>query len=227
MLFNSYLFLFLFLPVTLAAHYLFASISPRLAAVWLCITSLVFYGWWNPQFVMLLVGSIAFNYAVSQVILSTSHRPRLQLAVAAASSRITALEESLGFRVFERSSRGVRLTRYGETLYENARLMQRLYDNTLAMIDDQRRGGGVFAERGNNRLDHLGAVQHAGLHGVGADVGKHNLDLLGNEGHDTAEGEGECQQAVRVAQDLADLLLLDLLAVVYGVILFAHGDTPW
>ena len=49
-------------------------------------------------------------------------------------------------------------------------------------IDDQRRGGGVFAERGNNRLDHLGAVQHAGLHGVSADVGKHNLDLLGNEG---------------------------------------------
>lgn len=82
MLFNSYLFLFLFLPVTLAAHYLFASISPRLAAVWLCITSLVFYGWWNPQFVMLLIGSIAFNYAISQVILSTAHRPRLQLAVA-------------------------------------------------------------------------------------------------------------------------------------------------
>ncbi|MNP28177.1 hypothetical protein D3C76_1211280 [compost metagenome] len=51
--------------------------------------------------------------------------------------------------------------------------------------------------------------------------------LLGNKGHDTAEGEGKCQQAVRVAQDLADLLLLDLLAVVYGVILFAHGDTPW
>ena len=44
MLFNSYLFLFLFLPVTLTAHYLFSAISPRLAAVWLCITSLVFYG---------------------------------------------------------------------------------------------------------------------------------------------------------------------------------------
>jgi len=51
--------------------------------------------------------------------------------------------------------------------------------------------------------------------------------LLGNEGHDTAEGEGECQQAVGVAQDLADLLLLGLLAVVYGIILFAHGDTPY
>lgn len=81
MLFNSYLFLFLFLPVTLTAHYLFSAISPRLAAVWLCITSLVFYGWWNPQFVMLLMGSIAFNYIVSLCILSTANRPRLQLAV--------------------------------------------------------------------------------------------------------------------------------------------------
>lgn len=81
MLFNSYLFLFLFLPVTLTAHYLFSAISPRLAAVWLCITSLVFYGWWNPQFVMLLMGSIAFNYIVSLCILSTANRPQVQLAV--------------------------------------------------------------------------------------------------------------------------------------------------
>lgn len=50
------------------------------------------------------------------------------------------LEQSIGAPLFERSSRGMRLTRYGETLYENARLMQRLYDNTLSAIDDQRRG---------------------------------------------------------------------------------------
>ena len=50
------------------------------------------------------------------------------------------LEESIGAALFERSSRGVRLTRYGETLYENARLMNRLYDNTLSAIADQQRG---------------------------------------------------------------------------------------
>lgn len=50
------------------------------------------------------------------------------------------LEDSIGAPLFERSSRGIRLTRYGETLYENARLMQRLYDNTLSAIADQRRG---------------------------------------------------------------------------------------
>jgi DNA-binding transcriptional LysR family regulator len=50
------------------------------------------------------------------------------------------LEETIGAPLFERSSRGVRLTRYGETLYENARLMQRLYDNTLTAIAGQQRG---------------------------------------------------------------------------------------
>ena len=50
------------------------------------------------------------------------------------------LEETVGVPLFERSSRGVRLTRYGETLYENARLMRRLYDNTLSAIADQQRG---------------------------------------------------------------------------------------
>lgn len=48
------------------------------------------------------------------------------------------LEETLGVPLFARSSRGMRLTPYGETLYENARLMQRLYDNTLTAIEDQR-----------------------------------------------------------------------------------------
>src|SRR5215217_5374022 len=47
---------------------------------------------------------------------------------------VKQLEESIGAPLFERCSRGVRLTRYGETLYENARLMQRLYDNTLTSI---------------------------------------------------------------------------------------------
>lgn len=54
------------------------------------------------------------------------------------------LEETIGAPLFDRSSRGVRLTRYGETLYENAQLMRRLYDNTITAIADQKRG----AERG-------------------------------------------------------------------------------
>jgi DNA-binding transcriptional LysR family regulator len=46
---------------------------------------------------------------------------RLQLAVAAASARISSLEASLGVRVFERSPRGVELTPAGRMLVQRGR----------------------------------------------------------------------------------------------------------
>jgi len=69
MLFNSYPFLFAFLPITLLGFYLVARASNVLAAGWLAVASLVFYGWWNPWYVILLVASIACNFAVGLAIL--------------------------------------------------------------------------------------------------------------------------------------------------------------
>lgn len=46
---------------------------------------------------------------------------RLQLAVAAASARITAMEAALGVRIFERSPRGVALTPAGRMLVQRGR----------------------------------------------------------------------------------------------------------
>ena len=62
MLFNSYVFIFAFLPVTLAGFFLLGRVKPMLAAAWLTAASLFFYGWWNPIYVWLLVVSILFNY---------------------------------------------------------------------------------------------------------------------------------------------------------------------
>lgn len=62
MLFNSYVFIFAFLPVTLAGFFLLGRFQPKLAAAWLTAASLFFYGWWNPLYVWLLVASILFNY---------------------------------------------------------------------------------------------------------------------------------------------------------------------
>jgi len=45
------------------------------------------------------------------------------------------LEESMGVTLFTRSSTGIQLTECGEVLLEQARLMQRLYDNTLIKLE--------------------------------------------------------------------------------------------
>ena len=68
MLFNSYEFLFLFLPVTLAGFFIVAKASYRLAALWLGLASIFFYGFWNPKFVVLLLGSIAINFIFGYLI---------------------------------------------------------------------------------------------------------------------------------------------------------------
>lgn len=82
MLFNSVEFLFLFLPVLLTVFFWLGRYSHRLAATWLTIGSLFFYGWWNPAYLGLLLGSIAFNYMVGYALvrrndIGSSRRKRL------------------------------------------------------------------------------------------------------------------------------------------------------
>jgi len=67
-LFNSHEFIFVFVPVALAGFFLIARLGARLAAAWLCLASLFFYGWWNPRYVALLVASTALNYVVGRAI---------------------------------------------------------------------------------------------------------------------------------------------------------------
>ena len=83
MLFNSYLFLAIFLPLALAGYYLCGYLHARLAAAWLCLASFVFYGWWNPPYVFLLAASIVFNYAISVCISYCGEKPRRQFWVTA------------------------------------------------------------------------------------------------------------------------------------------------
>ena len=49
MIFNTYTFLLLFLPVTLIGFQLLRQRSQRAAMVWLVVASLVYYGVWNPD----------------------------------------------------------------------------------------------------------------------------------------------------------------------------------
>lgn len=86
MLFNSFIFLTLFLPPAIAGYYLLGTRMPRLASLWLCVASLLFYGWWNPSFLSLLLLSILFNYGMSCLIMrapakSTMRRWCLAIAI--------------------------------------------------------------------------------------------------------------------------------------------------
>ena len=75
MLFNSYQFLFLFLPaVLLAYHTVRPTLGANAALLVLIAASLVFYASWKPLYVCLLLGSIAVNYAVSMRLHSRSSR---------------------------------------------------------------------------------------------------------------------------------------------------------
>jgi alginate O-acetyltransferase complex protein AlgI len=67
LVFTSYVFLFYFLPLVLAGYYLLPARSAWRNA-WLLVTSYVFYGWWNPWFVLLMLFITAVNYACGRLL---------------------------------------------------------------------------------------------------------------------------------------------------------------
>lgn len=68
MLFNSYTFILGFLPLTLALFFLLGRLSRVWAAAWLAVASILFYGYWSPKYIPLLLGSVAFNFLVGRAI---------------------------------------------------------------------------------------------------------------------------------------------------------------
>jgi D-alanyl-lipoteichoic acid acyltransferase DltB (MBOAT superfamily) len=81
MLFNSYQFIFLFLPIALAGYFVLGRFSNLAPVIWLALASLAFYSVSNWQFVLLLLGSIAFNYLIGLLLISGRLRSRLRFAV--------------------------------------------------------------------------------------------------------------------------------------------------
>ncbi len=75
MLFNSYGYLFLFLPIALAGYFALSR-SSNVALSWLVVASLFFYGWWNPWHLPVVLGSMAFNFWVGQRTMASSSNKR-------------------------------------------------------------------------------------------------------------------------------------------------------
>jgi D-alanyl-lipoteichoic acid acyltransferase DltB (MBOAT superfamily) len=65
MLFNSVVFIFVFMPITLAGYYLLNAYGLwRGASAWLVLASAVFYGWFSIPYLAMLVVLTLFNYCV-------------------------------------------------------------------------------------------------------------------------------------------------------------------
>lgn len=65
MLFNSYIFIFLFLPLALAGWYGLNRFKLYgWGRVFLVLMSLWFYGWFNPSYLLIILGSLVVNYGL-------------------------------------------------------------------------------------------------------------------------------------------------------------------
>ncbi|MFO1106276.1 MAG: MBOAT family O-acyltransferase [Amaricoccus sp.] len=69
MLFNSYEYILVFLPVTIALYLLFGRVSRSLAIGWLILASVVFYAWWRPVNLLIIGPSLAVNYAIGRALI--------------------------------------------------------------------------------------------------------------------------------------------------------------
>jgi alginate O-acetyltransferase complex protein AlgI len=70
MLFNSYIFIFVFLPLTFIVFRGLQNAKRFDAAMaWLAVASLAFYGWWSLNGLLLLLILMAWNYVLVAALL--------------------------------------------------------------------------------------------------------------------------------------------------------------
>lgn len=96
MLFNSWQFVFVFLPIVLAVFFALGHCDRREAALaWLVLASLAFYAYGAAAQVLLIVGSVIFNYAVGVLIrrqlVTGSDRAARRLMIVGVSANLALL----------------------------------------------------------------------------------------------------------------------------------------
>lgn len=75
MLFNSYIFIFAFLPITLLGYFGLHKLNKhKFAKIYLCAMSLVFYGYFNVSYLGIIVSSIIVNFIGSTLLSKTNKK---------------------------------------------------------------------------------------------------------------------------------------------------------
>ncbi len=98
MVFSSILFIFIYLPVVLAVYYLVPS---RWRNLWLFIVNLVFYGWGEPVYILLMVFSICLNYVSGRLIGKYLERDRRRAKIVLVVNTVLNLALLFFFKYFD------------------------------------------------------------------------------------------------------------------------------
>lgn len=81
MLFNSFEFLCVFLPITLAVFFLLGWRQMTAAALgWLVVASLFYYAWWSPWQLSVIAASMFGNFFLARAVASGRHRKAMLIA---------------------------------------------------------------------------------------------------------------------------------------------------
>ncbi len=80
MLFNSFIFIFIFLPITFFVYFALQKTEKReLAKAFLVLASLFFYSWWNVIYLPIILASMFFNFAIGKELRKESHTSKTLL----------------------------------------------------------------------------------------------------------------------------------------------------
>jgi D-alanyl-lipoteichoic acid acyltransferase DltB (MBOAT superfamily) len=96
MLFNSYEFIFAFLPVVVAVFFVLGRVSRVWALRWVIAASLFFYGWWRPLNVLIIAPSVLINFALARVLQRLGNSPVWHCVQCGISRLLQVLEFSSG-----------------------------------------------------------------------------------------------------------------------------------
>lgn len=77
MIFNSFEFIFVFLPIVFIVYFILNKINFSLSKAWLLVSSLFFYSWWNPIYLPLILVSMFINFGIGRFL---AHMPEDRLA---------------------------------------------------------------------------------------------------------------------------------------------------
>ena len=80
MLFNSTIFILVFLPIVVSVYFLISRLQwIRVSKIWLVAASLFFYSWWNINYLPLIILSIVVNFYISQALIKADYSKKVLL----------------------------------------------------------------------------------------------------------------------------------------------------